>query len=104
MGTADYRLVAIDAHDGRPCSGFGTNGEVRMPVNKPQIFPGEVAAGSRPAIVNDVVVVGSTVADDQRLDSPSGRVLAYDARTGKTSVGSLIRCRAIRPIRRLRPG
>jgi quinoprotein glucose dehydrogenase len=83
MGTADYRLVAIDAHDGHPCSGFGTNGEVRMPVNKPQIFPGEVAAGSRPAIVNDVVVVGSTVADDQRLDSPSGRVLAYDARTGK---------------------
>ena len=83
MGTADYRLVAVDAHDGRPCSGFGTNGEVRMPVNKPQIFPGEVAAGSRPAIVNDVVVVGSTVADDQRLDSPSGRVLAYDARSGK---------------------
>ena len=83
MGTADYRLVAIDAHDGRPCSSFGTNGEVRMPVNKPQIFPGEVAAGSRPAIVNDVVVVGSTVADDQRLDSPSGRVLAYDARSGK---------------------
>src|ERR1700722_13878091 len=39
MGTADYRLVAIDAHDGRPCSGFGTNGEVHMPVNKPQIFP-----------------------------------------------------------------
>lgn len=83
MGTADYRLVAIDAHDGRPCSGFGTNGEVHMPVNKPQIFPGEVAAGSRPAVVNDVVVVGSTVADDQRLDSPSGRVLAYDARSGR---------------------
>ena len=83
MGTADYRLVAIDAHDGRPCSGFGTNGEVHIPVNKPQIFPGEVAAGSRPAVVNDVVVVGSTVADDQRLDSPSGRVLAYDARSGR---------------------
>ena len=83
LGTADYRLVAIDAHDGRPCAGFGTAGEVRMSVNKPQIFPGEVSAGSRPAIVNDVVVVGSTVADDQRVDSPSGRVLAFDARTGK---------------------
>ena len=83
MGTADYRLVAIDAHDGRPCSDFGIEGEVRMPVNKPQIFPGEVAAGSRPAIVGDVVVVGSTVADDQRVNSPSGRVLAFDARTGR---------------------
>lgn len=83
MGTADYRLVAIDAHDGRPCIGFGAAGEVHMTVNKPQIFPGEVSAGSRPAIVGDVVVVGSTVADDQRVDSPSGRVLAFDARTGK---------------------
>jgi quinoprotein glucose dehydrogenase len=83
MGTADYRLVAIDAHDGRPCSDFGIEGEVRMPVNKPQIFPGEVAAGSRPAIVGDVVVVGSTVADDQRVNSPSGRVLAFNARTGR---------------------
>ena len=83
VGTADYRLIAIDAHDGRPCTGFGTEGEVHMTVNKPQIFPGEVSAGSRPAIVNDVVVVGSTVADDQRLDAPSGRVLAFDARTGK---------------------
>ena len=83
VGTADYRLIAVDAHDGRPCTGFGTAGEVHMSVSKPQIFPGEVSAGSRPAIVNDVVVVGSTVADDQRLDAPSGRVLAFDARTGK---------------------
>ena len=83
LGTADYRLVAIDAKDGKPCSQFGVNGEVQMQASKPEIFPGEVSAGSRPAIVNGVVVVGSTVADDQRLDAPSGRVLAFDARTGK---------------------
>jgi quinoprotein glucose dehydrogenase len=33
--------------------------------------------------VNGVVLVGSAVADDQRIDAPSGRVLAFDARTGK---------------------
>lgn len=83
MGTSDYHLVAIDAVTGKPCQDFGEQGRVKMPIDKPEIFPGEVTAGSRPAIVNDVVVVGSTVADDQRFDAPSGRVLAFDARSGK---------------------
>jgi quinoprotein glucose dehydrogenase len=83
LGTADYRLVAIDAKSGKPCPDFGVKGEVKMPVSTVEIFPGEVSAGSRPAIVNGVVVVGSTVADDQRFAAPSGRVLAYDARSGK---------------------
>lgn len=83
LGTADYRLVAIDAQNGKPCADFGVNGEVQMKSSKPQIWPGEVSATSRPAIVNGVVVVGSTVADDQRVEAPSGRVLAFDARTGK---------------------
>lgn len=46
-------------------------------------FPGELVATSHPAVVNDVLVVGSAVADNQRVDAPSGRVLAFDARTGK---------------------
>lgn len=83
FGTADYRLIAIDAKSGKPCPQFGTKGQVRMPISKEEIFVGEVVANSRPAIVNDVVVVGSSVADNQRIESPSGRVLAFDARTGK---------------------
>ena len=83
LGTADYRLVAIDAKNGKPCSGFGVNGEVQMRSSKTEIWRGEVSAGSRPAVVNGVVVVGSAVADNQRVDAPSGRVLAFDARTGK---------------------
>ncbi len=83
MGTADYRLVAVDSKTGKACTSFGNNGEVQMQPSKPEIMVGEVSANSRPAIVNDVVVVGSTVADDQRLDAPSGRVLAFDARSGK---------------------
>lgn len=83
MGTADYHLVAVDAASGKPCPDFGEQGRVKMPTDRPENFPGEVTAGSRPAIVNDVVVVGSTVADDQRFDAPSGRVLAFDARSGR---------------------
>lgn len=83
FGTADYRLIAIDAKSGKPCPQFGELGQVRMPISKSEIFVGEVVANSRPAIVNDVVVVGSSVADNQRIESPSGRVLAYDARSGQ---------------------
>lgn len=83
LGTADYRLIAIDAATGRRCEGFGENGQVQMKPSIPEIFKGEVVAGSKPAVVNDVVVVGSAVADNQRVDAPSGQVLAFDARSGK---------------------
>jgi len=83
LGTMSYRLVAFDARDGKPCEGFGDKGSVKMPTTKPEIFAGEVVPGSKPAVVNGVVVVGSAVADNQRVDAPSGRVLAYDARSGK---------------------
>ena len=83
LGTTDYRLVAVDAATGKPCPDFGDHGEVKMPISKPELFPGEVMAASRPAVVNGVVVVGSVVIDDLRVDAPSGRVLAYDARTGQ---------------------
>lgn len=83
LGTADNRLVAIDAKSGKPCTAFGANGEVKIQASKPTIWPGEVSATSRPAIVNGVVVVGSVVADNQRVAAPSGRVLAFDVRTGK---------------------
>lgn len=82
MGTWDYRLVAIDARSGKPCGSFGDGGVVQMEPSKPMKFPGEVFALSRPAVVNDIVVVGSSVMDNQRVDAPSGRVLAFDARTG----------------------
>src|SRR3546814_9684731 len=78
-----YRLIAIDAKTGKLCEGFGDHGEVKMPPSEKPLFAGEVVATSKPAIVNDVVVVGSAIGDNQRVDAPSGRLLAYDARTGK---------------------
>lgn len=83
MATSDNRLLAIDARDGKSCPGFGDAGEVQIAISKPEVFPGEVVATSRPAVVNDVVVVGSMVGDNQRVDAPSGRVSAFHARTGE---------------------
>lgn len=83
FATSDNRLVAIDARTGKPCAGFGNEGEVQVPSSKPTIFDGEVVLSSRPGVVNDTVVVGGMVADNQRENAPSGRVMAYHARTGE---------------------
>jgi quinoprotein glucose dehydrogenase len=84
VATAQSQLVALDAADGRPCQGFGQAGMVdlktglRIPPFEPQAY----SMTSPPTVVNGVVVVGSSVADNSRPDLPSGEVRAYDARTG----------------------
>jgi quinoprotein glucose dehydrogenase len=82
FATGDNRLIAIDSKTGTLCQGFGAQGIVQIEPTVPEIFRGELSLSSRPAVVNGVVVVGSAVADNQRVDGPSGQVLAFDARTG----------------------
>lgn len=82
FATADNRLTALDSKTGELCAGFGENGAVQIEPTVPEIFRGELTLASRPAIVNGVVIVGSAVADNQRVAGPSGHVLAFDARTG----------------------
>ena len=83
MGTNDARLIAIDADTGKPCSGFGTVGEVDLnPGAGDQRWKGEYQVTSPPVVVYDLVIVGSAVSDGQRTDAPSGVVRAFDARSG----------------------
>ncbi|MGJ4893075.1 pyrroloquinoline quinone-dependent dehydrogenase [Bradyrhizobium sp. HKCCYLRH3099] len=82
MGAVDARLIALDARTGRPCAGFGEGGEVRIDVAKDLLWPGEFQITSAPVVGRDVVVVGSSIADNQRLDAPKGTVRGFDARTG----------------------
>jgi len=85
VATIDGRLIALDAERGAPCSAFGTGGTVDLRAslrNKPE-ESSEYEVTSPPAIVNDIIVVGSAVADNNRADAASGEVRAFDARTGK---------------------
>jgi quinoprotein glucose dehydrogenase len=82
LSTLDFRLIAVDARDGKPCPDFGRKGVVTIPYDKPLAFSGEVALNNPPVVVNGVVVVGSAVYDGVRADGPSGMVRAFDARTG----------------------
>jgi quinoprotein glucose dehydrogenase len=83
MGTNDGRLVAIDAHSGKSCPGFGEQGQVVLDVGMELVWPGEFQVTSPPVIVGDTVVVGSAISDNVRVAAPHGTVRAFDARTGE---------------------
>ena len=84
VATIDGRLIALDARAGTPCASFGAAGTVNVRAslrNKPY-ETAEYEITSPPAIINDIVVLGSAVADNGRTNAASGEVRAYDARTG----------------------
>lgn len=83
MGTVDSRLIALDAPTGQPCLGFGAEGEVRIDPGMELQWPGEFQITSPPAVAHGVVIIGSAISDNRRVDAPKGTVRAFDARTGK---------------------
>ncbi len=81
--TNDARLIALDAATGEPCGDFGDSGQIDLTRRVGRIlWKGEYQVTSPPAVVHDLVVVGSAVSDNARVDAPSGVVRAYDARSG----------------------
>lgn len=84
VATIDTRLIALDAASGSPCADFGSGGTVKLRegLRNPPTFASEYEETSPPTVVDGVVVVGSAVADNNRIDAASGEVRGYDARTG----------------------
>ncbi|MBV9074616.1 MAG: pyrroloquinoline quinone-dependent dehydrogenase [Acidobacteria bacterium] len=80
--TIDARLVVIDAATGKPCTDFGTRGEVSL-RDVSGFHAGWYHMTSPPAVVDDIVIVGSAIDDNSRNDMPSGVVRGFDVRTGK---------------------
>lgn len=86
--TQDGRLIAVDADAGRLCAAFGTGGQVSLKAGInldsgiDHVIPGEYHFTSAPAVAGDVVVVGSAINDNDRVEMPSGVVRGYHARTG----------------------
>lgn len=79
--TNDARLVALDAAGGKPCTDFGSGGVVSL-RDVPEYVPGTYHMTSPPTVVDDIVVVGSGINDNQRAKMASGVVRAFDVRTG----------------------
>jgi quinoprotein glucose dehydrogenase len=83
MGTNDARVMALDAKTGTLCTDFGDNGEVRIDIDRDLLWPGEFQITSAPVVTHGVVVVGSSIADNVRVQAPRGTVRAFDARSGR---------------------
>ena len=84
VATIDGRLIALDAEHGTQCTAFGDSGSVNLRGglrNRP-FETAEFQVTSPPAVINDIVVVGSAIADNNRTDAASGEVRAFDARSG----------------------
>lgn len=79
--TLDARLVAVDAATGRPCADFGRNGEVSL-RDVPGYEPGPYHMTSPPAVIDGMVVIGSAIDDNTKVEMPGGVVRAYDAKSG----------------------
>jgi quinoprotein glucose dehydrogenase len=82
--TVDARLIALDATTGETCDEFGVNGVVnlRTGLRNTPLQNAEYEVTSPPAVINNLIITGSAVADNNRIDAASGEVRAFDARTG----------------------
>jgi quinoprotein glucose dehydrogenase len=82
-GTNDGRLIAVDARTGSPCADFAGDGDLAIDPGMELIWPGEFQITSPPVVLGDIVVIGSAIGDNARLEAPRGTVRAFNARTGE---------------------
>jgi quinoprotein glucose dehydrogenase len=91
--TIGYRMVELNAKTGQPVAAFGKSGIVDLKegvlIGKDQqidLDRGEIGIHSTPTIVNDMIIVGSSMAEGlgyRYSTNAKGLVRAFDARTGK---------------------
>ena len=91
--TTGYRLVALNAHNGAPIAVFGKDGIVDLKDGvvfgtgqQIDLETGEIGLHATPAIVKDVVIVGSSFREGATVrthNNTKGLVRAFDVRSGK---------------------
>jgi quinoprotein glucose dehydrogenase len=85
--TLDARLLALDAATGRSCADFGEHGAVNLLSDvRSQFKEGDewrnYLVTSPPAILDGMVIVGSSIGDNRAVLEELGSVRAFDARSG----------------------
>ena len=82
VGTLDARLIALDAATGQLCAGFGSGGTVDLTQGLHIYRREEYLITSPPAVLRDLVVVGSAIGGNYAATEERGVIRAFDARTG----------------------
>ncbi len=94
-----YRLVELNAKDGKPIDSFGEHGMIDLKVGaytgvmgQPGVYKqidlttGEIGLHSTPTVVDDVVLVGSSFKEGSQpleQNNTKGLTRAFDVKTGK---------------------
>jgi quinoprotein glucose dehydrogenase len=82
LPSIDARLFELDATTGKPCTGFGENGVVRLAVHMDNLKPGYYMDTSPPVVTKKLIVVGSSIDDNASVNNPSGVIRAFDVNDG----------------------
>jgi quinoprotein glucose dehydrogenase len=80
--TLDARLLALDARTGAPCANFGVKGAINL-GDVANYHAGWYHMTSPPLVLDGVVVVGSAINDNAKVEMPDGVVRGFDARRGR---------------------
>ena len=83
FGTLAGQLFALDAQTGKRCDEFGERGRVDLTKGVGKIDPGSYTITSPPVTIGGLVISGSAIGDNRRVESEKGIVRAFDARTGQ---------------------
>ncbi|MFP8967367.1 glucose/quinate/shikimate family membrane-bound PQQ-dependent dehydrogenase [Pokkaliibacter sp. CJK22405] len=83
LPTSDARLIAIDPTTGARCSNFGEDGVVDLMQGMPFKQSGYYYSTSAPLVAGGKVIVAGSVNDNYDVNSPSGVIRGFDARTGE---------------------
>ena len=83
VGTLDARLIALDARTGKLCKDFGQDGQIDLTQGVGLVDRGDYQVTSPPAVIGDLIVVGSAIGDNRAAKLERGIVRAFDARSGQ---------------------
>ncbi|HHK1979321.1 TPA: glucose/quinate/shikimate family membrane-bound PQQ-dependent dehydrogenase [Pseudomonas aeruginosa] len=83
LPTADARLIAINADNGKVCEDFGVKGAVDLTAGIGPFTPGGYYSTSPAAVTRNLVIIGGHVTDNESTNEPSGVIRAFDVHDGK---------------------
>ncbi|MBV4490174.1 glucose/quinate/shikimate family membrane-bound PQQ-dependent dehydrogenase [Pseudomonas oryzicola] len=82
LPTADARLIAINADNGKVCEGFANQGAIDLTTGIGPFTAGGYYSTSPAAVTRDLVIIGGHVTDNESTNEPSGVIRAYDVHDG----------------------
>lgn len=82
LPTADARLIAINADNGKVCEGFANQGVIDLTTGLGPFTAGGYYSTSPAAVTRELVIIGGHVTDNESTNEPSGVIRAYDVHDG----------------------